>query len=226
MSDQHDLNKDRLLPAPLSVQSGPHDLYMESPRYDELLLAAISGDIEAVRRLIPLVRDIDAPSHNQIALHHAALNGRLEIVKMLLDAGAHIDRYDMDGTTPLMCACMGNDPETVFLLMRRRANLALVDSFGRSAMFYAATHEGALVVRALAHAGLGINDRDAAGQTPLMAAAEHNELQCVSTLIELGADVHATDNTGRSALDHAVASGAEEAAYLLRSHLPASQSAA
>jgi ankyrin repeat protein len=40
------------------------------------------------------------------ALHYAAHRGYLDIVKLLVEAGAEIDYEDQDGDTPLFFACL------------------------------------------------------------------------------------------------------------------------
>ncbi|KAJ8930043.1 hypothetical protein NQ314_017208 [Rhamnusium bicolor] len=58
-----------------------------------------------VRRLFQLADvNIRAKQHGQTALMLAVSHGRLDMVKMLLEAGADINIQDEDGSTALMCA--------------------------------------------------------------------------------------------------------------------------
>lgn len=58
-----------------------------------------------VRRLFQLADvNIRAAQHGQTALMLAVSHGRLDMVKMLLEAGADINIQDEDGSTALMCA--------------------------------------------------------------------------------------------------------------------------
>ncbi|XP_050314629.1 uncharacterized protein LOC126749060 isoform X2 [Anthonomus grandis grandis] len=62
-------------------------------------------DANVVRRLFHLADvNIRASQHGQTALMLAVSHGRLDMVKMLLEAGADINIQDEDGSTALMCA--------------------------------------------------------------------------------------------------------------------------
>ena len=63
-----------------------------------LVLAALHGKAEALRRMIRAGADIDAPSAGLYAhgtpLHHAVSSGSLEAVKVLVEAGAKVNVKD------------------------------------------------------------------------------------------------------------------------------------
>ncbi|CAH0562061.1 unnamed protein product [Brassicogethes aeneus] len=70
-------------------------------------LAKVKSDTHAnvVRRLFQLADvNIRAKQHGQTALMLAVSHGRLDMVSMLLEAGADINIQDEDGSTALMCA--------------------------------------------------------------------------------------------------------------------------
>jgi hypothetical protein len=71
-----------------------------------LTLAALRGNAEAVRRLIAMGVDVDAPSPDLYAhatpLHHAVYSGSIDAVKALVEAGARLDVRDTaHDSTPL-----------------------------------------------------------------------------------------------------------------------------
>ena len=73
----------------------------ESP----LMMAAIKGNVEAVRKLI--ARDADVNKTGWAPLHYAASGGteqHLRIAALLLENHAYIDAASPNGTTPLMMA--------------------------------------------------------------------------------------------------------------------------
>jgi ankyrin repeat protein len=113
-------------------------------------------------------------------LHWPAHNGFVEIVEMLLDAGAMIDADEINcyGGKPLHWASE-HSPRTVELLLRRGAK---VDSRNVK------------------------QDSDFCGMTPLIMNATQREdcAEVAELLINAGADVFATDATGKTALDYAV----------------------
>lgn len=57
-------------------------------------------------------------------LHLAVASGRLDVIEMLLDAGARPDVVREDGHSPLSVAVMADDVPAVKLLVKRGANLA------------------------------------------------------------------------------------------------------
>jgi hypothetical protein len=81
-------------------------------RQFSLILTALNGRAEAIARLIPYGVDIngrcpDLHSHGT-ALHHAAVSGSLDAVKVLIEAGADINAIDTAWNgTPLGWAIYG-----------------------------------------------------------------------------------------------------------------------
>lgn len=74
----------------------------------QLVLAARNGDAERVRQLFAqgLTPDSEEPENGHRALHQAAQAGQLDIIEILLDAGATVDARDRAGMTALMWAAM------------------------------------------------------------------------------------------------------------------------
>ena len=58
-------------------------------------------------------------------------------MEVLLAAGCSVDLPTNDGMTPLLCAAQFNHAGTVKLLLDAGAEKALVDSNGRTALWYA-----------------------------------------------------------------------------------------
>ncbi|XP_046552784.1 ankyrin repeat domain-containing protein 39-like [Haliotis rubra] len=83
--------------------------------------AALNGDLTDVKR--QLEKDIDADKTDKsgyTALHYASRNGHLDVVRTLVDAGAHVDVTTRSGhATPLhRAAYMGHTDIVKFLLSR------------------------------------------------------------------------------------------------------------
>ncbi|CCG04809.1 ankyrin repeat domain-containing protein [Blastococcus saxobsidens] len=101
---------------------------------DLLAWAAYGGAARAARLLIDRGADPDGG-----ALHAAAEGRRLELVRLLLDAGAEVDRRDPDtGRTPLHTAVAaggtGASPEIVRLLLDAGADVDATTHDGASAL--------------------------------------------------------------------------------------------
>jgi ankyrin len=70
-------------------------------------------------------------------LLYAARDGRLESARLLLDAGAEIERADANGITPLLASIANNHPDVARLLVDRGANVNAVDWYGRTPLWTA-----------------------------------------------------------------------------------------
>ena len=102
-----------------AVQDGAN---ASEPDVDELFMAVDANDVEKVRQLLVAGTDPNAHTLNvdQTPLHIAA-NGRgdghVEIIRLLLAAGAKVDAASEDGHTPLSVALMKGDLEIVQQLL-------------------------------------------------------------------------------------------------------------
>ena len=89
-----------------------------------------------VKRLFALADvNMRASQHGQTAIMLAVSHGRLDMVQLLLEAGADVNIRDEDGSTALMCAAEHGHVEIVKLLMHHPdINLAATDNDGLTAL--------------------------------------------------------------------------------------------
>ncbi|KAG7166806.1 KN motif and ankyrin repeat domain-containing protein 1-like [Homarus americanus] len=101
-------------------------------------LAQIRSETHAsvVQRLFQLGDvNIKASQHGQTALMLAVSHGRLDMVRMLVGAGAEINIQDEDGSTALMCAAEhGHLAIVKFLLAQPDTDPSLMDNDGSTAL--------------------------------------------------------------------------------------------
>jgi len=72
------------------------------------------------------------------ALHQAAINGRTEMVKFLLEKGLDIHSRLLDGKTALHAACMIEDyKDTVKLLLEKGIDPTIKNKEGKTALMLA-----------------------------------------------------------------------------------------
>lgn len=93
------------------------------------------GKLKEVRQLLTkaphLVNAVDNAGYS--ALHEAALNGHLPVVKVLLDSGADIDLASGDGDTALHDAAENGHEEVVVYLLHAGANRIARNAKGKTA---------------------------------------------------------------------------------------------
>lgn len=102
-------------------------LATRKPPHDDLPIAAGLGWARDVARLLPK----SSAEQRHLALALAAMHGRVEVVRLLLDAGEDPDRYNPEGchshSTPLHQAVWGSHADVVRLLVDRGARLDIRD---------------------------------------------------------------------------------------------------
>lgn len=178
---------------------------------------------ELLRR--PHVPNVKCPE-GWTLLHHAAENGNLECVNLLLEAGAKSDEMPEDGGTPLHLAAWGGYVEIVDKLLDARADKDKIAGIeGEPTPILLAAEAGHVdIVSLLLQVGV---DKDAAtkdsGQTSLHFAASQGNLQLTQLLLEFGVDTKkitngSSQNTGATAIHAAAWNGHLEIVSLLLDH--------
>merc|ERR1719327_1742114 len=98
----------------------------------------------------------------------AAKHGHLDVVKILLEAGANVDAKNKDGETALILAA-GNTRQdlVVFELLRHGANVNELSNSNESALLMASEKRNEKVMRALLEKGADVTVKSKWGMTPL-----------------------------------------------------------
>lgn len=159
----------------------------------KFLRAVADGDVALVREY--LSQDTGRTTewlgpigdHDTTALHVAAEARRLDIMTMLIDAGAPVNAANRLGHTPLHMTMNHNTPDAAQLLIARGANIKAAANdgltpFGR-AVYYKKTDNAKLM---LDH-GAEIND----GKS-LLRACMNRDAPTIALLVERGVNTHVT----------------------------------
>ena len=184
---------------------------------------ALAGDIhqaiaeDDAGRVAELLRDNpsltsqadDGPA-GDLPLHVAAALGRLDIARLLIDAGADVNGGDVDESTPLDVAAIRRQPEMVNLLLKHGADLNHRDRNGACAISFAAFGGDSTIIRQLIDAGADLNYRSHNGTTLVHAAAMRGQGWLLDLLFARGQDPSVTNNAGESALVWAARGGQPE----------------
>ncbi|XP_076748879.1 ankyrin repeat and SAM domain-containing protein 1A isoform X3 [Xylocopa sonorina] len=170
----------------------------------ELLEAARSGNVTVVEKILgqrakrsgPLASLRRGPGANvqdasgYSPLHHAALNGHKEVVKLLLHYEASTNVVDAKGSSPLHLAAWAGDAEIVRLILTQGPSIPKVN----------------------------LTTKD--NETPLHCAAQYGHTEVVAQLLQYGCDPSIRNSRGESALDLAAQYGRLETVQLLVSTYP------
>jgi ankyrin repeat protein len=163
-----------------------------------LAAAAERGDRAAVVALIAERVDVNAKGvDGTTALHRAVHADRLEIVDLLLRAGASATTGDRYGVTPLSLACVNGNAATIARLLDAGADPNAVDPAGETALMTAARTGVPSALRVLLDRGATVDARDPEfQQTALMLAVREDHAETAALLISRGATVNAHTRVG------------------------------
>ena len=102
----------------------------------EMLAAVLAGDAATVAALLdadPQLANLAERGPDRFSvLHLAARRGYLDVVELLLAAGANASRFSHDGSTPLHEAALGGHLEVARTLIRAGAETRATDNGGHS----------------------------------------------------------------------------------------------
>jgi ankyrin repeat protein len=157
----------------------------------------------------------------QTALCAAASAGSLEIARLLVAAGAEVNRAGPYGT-PLAIAALRGDARLATMLLRAGADPNVRDGGGATPLYRAVLSGDQPLALRLLEAGADPNLRSAgvASVPPssglaLIEAARRGDLELTRALLDAGAYPSTHGGDGRSALFWAIVQGTEEVALLL-----------
>lgn len=146
----------------------------------------------------------------------ASMQGHIDVLKVLLEHKADIDRADRANNTALMWAASGGFENAIEFLAEAGADVSSRNSGGFSSIHLAARNGHVQAVLSLIKLGVGV-DTKSEGQalTPLMLAASSGHMGLVIELIARGADLDAQDYQGLTALRFAESVGDQPMCRLL-----------
>ena len=173
------------------------------------------GNKNIVKLLLAGGADINGvDEYGHTALGVATVQGDVEMVNILLAAGAEVDKVGVASqhlkdkhsylydTTPLISAARHRRKDVLEALLAAGADVNGVDEYGNTALGEAALNRRKDLVDILIAAGADVDRPNYKGITPLMQACiapgfnetdEVNAVAVINTLLDLGADVNKSD---------------------------------
>ena len=209
----------------------------------ELHKAAREGDKEKVvailsTKMIDVNNHVSSPMDHWTPLIQASHHGHTDIVKVLFENRADLNKPDGSGLSPLHHAASKGESTTVQLLISLGADPQLTKavklgqydilrellqagtdpnliSTSEFPLLYAAFKGHKRVVQLLLQRGANPRKQDKYGTTPLHYAARYGHKPVVKQLIDGGAELNSTDIWGRTPLYRAVKGGRKDVVKLL-----------
>ena len=176
--------------------------------------AVKDGDLARLQELIEAGEDLAAQDKFVgTALHWSALKDNADAARLLIDAGADVNRPKIGSQeTALHIAAERGSIETATLLFRMGADIEARTETGATPLLIAAGSDRVDVAKLLIEAGADIEARTSGdGNTPLIYAATGNAISAIELLVAAGADINAKDPGGQTAIHQAATSGQADA---------------
>lgn len=146
---------------------------------------------------------------NETPLHAAAQAGHVDIVHLLMQAGADPNVLNARLNTPLMTAIEGKQNDVVQYLIRSGAAVEFRGEDGMTALHLASKSGNKDAVKLLLDAKkkLDVNLQDDGGWTALIWATEHKQTEIIELLLDRGADANIQDDEENTCLHWAAFAG-------------------
>ncbi len=218
------------------------DLYGDNP-YATPLIMACSGhtpaQVEIVTQLLKAGADANLamPDSGWTPLMAAASMDRIDLVSLLLEAGANADAKTSNGSTALAHACGLQSVESVDALLRAGADAKVLGENGRN-LYFSVLSAGGMVeappingvparvvlIKMLRAKDVDVNQADAHGETALTTliqmggaySSAEEVLAIARCLVDLGANPSLKNKKGESALSLAESQGKTQLAAILK----------
>jgi ankyrin repeat protein len=163
----------------------------------EVADAAMRGDRAAVRAAVAKRTNVNVPQiDGTTALHWAVERDDVEMVDLLIRAGARITAKTREGVTPLQLAATNGSAAMIDRLLKAGAQVnEPLTAVRDTALMMAARTGTAAAMRVLIEAGADVNAKETwGGTTALMWAVSEGHAEAARMLIAAGADVNAKSN--------------------------------
>jgi ankyrin repeat protein len=154
----------------------------------DLVMAIRNTDVQAVRKLLANVADVNArDAEGNTPLILASFYASPECVKLLLERGADANAANKIGATALIRAATNHEKTRLLVDAGAKVRVRTID-LGNTPLILAARRAGnARTVKLLLECGADANERNNAGSSPITSGAASGDLETVRLLLDAGA---------------------------------------
>nr|XP_045619209.1 trichohyalin-like isoform X3 [Procambarus clarkii] len=196
----------------------------------KFMRSARQGDLSGVQRALDQGRgqvqvngvDQEASGRGRVALHHASEGGHLQVVHLLLQAGAdlniHSKKSGDQGGTALHLAAEAGHTHVMEALLQSHANPEALDDKGRRAIHWAAYTGQLKSLEMLKDYKCDLHALDHEGSSALHLAAAFGDLEVVKWLVQNKVSCDLRDHRNRLPKDVARARGLVDVHHFLKQH--------
>lgn len=168
------------------LMSASANVNCDSPGKTPLILAASAGNLAIAKRLLEAgaIINISQKIQKWTALHEAAMQGHIEMCKLLLLNAAYINANCQLGRTPLHIAAASDHADLFMFLIHQHADVNLSDKNGNTALHFAVSNDKLPIVKILAENGADLLCRNDKNQTSLDIAIGKSRSEIITYLSE------------------------------------------
>lgn len=164
---------------------GPLERASKKPKTLNLFEAVSNNSVTETERCLNEGADVNAVKDDSLftPLIVASVYGYVDVVRVLLNKGALVNKEATDGYTALQAACFKGHVEVVRVLLASGADVNQSRD-GHTALTFACVHGHAEVVRLLLGVvGIKVNVRNQGRLTPLFCACQNGHVEVVRLLL-------------------------------------------
>ena len=184
------------------------DVNAMNNRYQTALwLACSDGQNELAKTLLHTGADPNIANKDGESSLHSAIYGycNTNVLKEIIDHGAHVNAARNDGATALVLACSTAKSHLVTLLLKVGADPNIADADGDTSLQCAITAECSKgTLQEIIGYCAEVNARNKRGRTPLLLSCSYGQVDAVQVLLGAGADPSIVDEEGLSCLHAAI----------------------
>ena len=183
------------------IMRGPEDIKEEFLLHQNQIISTAfsSGCFEACKLFLVNGVDPDGPDPETF-LMAASGNGHFEVVKLLLEYNAEVDRRHESMGSALLLAVINNHLNIVNILLEKGADISISDESGFTPLLCAAYYGYTEIFFEIFKTNQTPLERTNDGLTALLAACISGQLKIVEALIEHGAKTDEIDDSGNNCL--------------------------